>query len=175
MQKRNKNKRFLITTLIIVIIGIASHLLATETQVAELPIFNSLSLFTYFGVLIGFALTIYTFGLSMVVDIKKNISLMTELSEEKKTILYEKLVSGFTEIKQDIWLIFYAIILVIIFAIANEIVNPFGWEVEQYKIPETAFLSLFVLSTFAIFDIMKTLFNLSEINLELIQKGKASR
>ncbi len=83
--------------------------------------------------------------------------------------------SGFTEIKQDIWLIFYAIILVIIFAIANEIVNPFGWEVEQYKIPETAFLSLFVLSTFAIFDIMRTLFNLSEINLELIKKGKASR
>ena|SRR5690554_173569 len=174
MQKRNKIKRYLITILIFIIIGIASHLLAIKTQVAELTIFNSLSLFTYFGVLIGFSLTIYTFGLSMVVDIKKNISLMTELSEENKTILYEKLVSGFTEIKQDIWLIFYSIILVITFAIAKEIVNPFGWQVEQYKIPETAFLSLFVLSTFAIFDIMRTLFNLSEINLELIKKEDAN-
>lgn len=91
MQKRNKNKRFLITTLIIIIIGIVSHILATKTQVAELPIFNSLSLFTYFGVLIGFALTIYTFGLSMVVDIKKNISLMTELNEEKKTYYMKNL------------------------------------------------------------------------------------
>lgn len=175
MQKRSKNKRILIAILIIIIIGILAHLIAVKTHVAELPIFNSLSLFTYFGVLIGFALTIYTFGLSMVVDIKKNISLMSEISVEKKEILYQKLVNGFKEIKQDIWLIFYAIILVIIFAVAKEIINPFGWNVEHYKIPETAFLSLFVLSTFAIFDIMKTLFNLSEINLELIKKGKASR
>jgi hypothetical protein len=46
-------------------------------------------------------------------------------------------------------------------------VNPFGWNVENWKIPETGNLTLFLTTTVAMWDIMKTLFNLSEINFEL--------
>jgi hypothetical protein len=111
----------------------------------------------------------------MVSDIKNNIEKLKDKSDNEKDDMISNLISGFTEIKQDIWLIFLAIIGVIFFGIAKEITNPFGWNVEQYKIPETANISLFIITTIAMFDIMRTLFNLSEINLELIKKKKASR
>jgi hypothetical protein len=132
--------------------------------------FNFVNLFTYFGVLIGFSLTIYTFGLSMVTDIKSNIQKLEKLSEDKKDKMLISLLNGFSEIKEDIWLIFYSIIGVIYFGVAKEIINPFGWEVEKFMIPETINITLFITTTIAMFDIMRTLFNLSEINLALIRK-----
>jgi hypothetical protein len=106
----------------------------------------------------------------MVTDIKNNIEKLDKLSKDDKENILERLLSGFSEIKEDIWLIFYSIIGVIFFGVAKEIVNPFGWEVEKYMIPETINITLFMTTTIAMFDIMKTLFNLSEINLELIRK-----
>lgn len=88
--------------------------------------------------------------------------------------MYLSLVSGFGEIKGDIWLIFYSILIVIGFAIAKEIPNPFGWQVEKINLPDTVNLTLFVTTTIAMWDIMQTLFNLSEINLELNKDEKAS-
>lgn len=159
--------RYFITFLIVFLIGLISNYLVRTTPISTFSIFDTTSLFTYFGVLIGFALTIYTFGLSMVSDIKQKIETIEKLNAVQKDEMYNKLVSGFAEIKQDIWLIFYAIIIVIIFAIAKEIPNPFGWNVESYKLPETINLTLFITTTIAMSDIMRTLFNLSEINLEL--------
>ena len=170
--KNKKPIRYALSILIILVIGITSNYLAINTDISNFSIFSLISLFTYFGVLIGFSITIYTFGLSMCNDIKKNIQEMVELKEEQKEILFQKLIRGFKEIKQDIWLIFFAIVLIVIFAILSEIENPFNWNVDKMKIPETVNLSLFILSTIAMFDIMKTLFNLSEINLELLKNKK---
>jgi len=167
----NKTKRFLLTMLIISAIGIFSNYLVRITLISSFAIFETANLFTYFGVLIGFALTIYTFGLSMVSDIKSKIDKHKKLTNQQKNKMYLSLVSGFGEIKEDIWLIFYSILIVIGFAIAKEIPNPFNWQVEKYKLPETVNLTLFVTTTIAMWDIMQTLFNLSEINLEL-NKGK---
>jgi hypothetical protein len=169
-----RNRRILFSTLIIAIIGVISNILVRRTPVASYSIFDTTSLFTYFGVLIGFALTIYTFGLSMVSDIKMKIQSIDKLTPQKKVEMYDKLVSGFKEIKGDIWLIFYSILIVIYFAIVKEITNPFGWDVEKMKIPETASLTLFITTTVAMWDIMRTLFNLSEINLELNKNEKGS-
>lgn len=153
--------------LLVSAIAIFSNYLVRTTPVSSFAIFDTANLFTYFGVLIGFALTIYTFGLSMVSDIKSKIDAHKKLNEEQKKTMYLSLVSGFSEIKEDIWLIFYSILIVIGFAIAKDIPNPFGWQVEKYSFPETANLTLFVTTTIAMWDIMQTLFNLSEINLEL--------
>ena len=169
MTKRN---RHLIVILSITIILILSNLFVRETTVSEFPIFSFINLFTYFGVLLGFALTVYTFGLSMVTDIKTKIESLVDKSNEDKKKLINKLISGFNEIKQDIWIIFFTIIGVIYFGIANEIENPFGWKIEKYKIPETIALTFFIVSTYSMFDIMKTLFNLAEINLELLRKSQ---
>ncbi|WP_442846801.1 hypothetical protein [Leeuwenhoekiella sp. H156] len=164
--------RYFLSILIILIIGLLSNYTVINTDVSDFPIFSLISLFTYFGVLIGFSITIYTFGLSMCNDIKKNIQEIESLSQSTKEILFKKLIRGFKEIKQDIWLIFFAIIMIVIVAILSEIENPFGWEIEKFRLPETVNLSLFIISTIAMFDIMKTLFNLSEINLELLKIKK---
>jgi hypothetical protein len=166
MKTRMIRRNFLLL-LFIAAIGVFANYLVRTTPVSSFAIFDTSSLFTYFGVLIGFALTIYTFGLSMVSDIKSKIFTNKELTEDKKKEMYSSLVSGFGEIKGDIWLIFYSILIVIAFAIAKEIPNPFGWQVEKFNLPETANLTLFITTTVAMWDIMQTLFNLSEINLEL--------
>jgi hypothetical protein len=165
-----KYRRMILSVLIICAIGLFSNYLVRNTSIASFSIFDSTNLFTYFGVLIGFALTIYTFGLSMVSDIKKNIEICTKFDDTQKANMYKSLVSGFSQIKRDIWLIFYSILFIILFAILKQVPNPFGWEVVSYKIPETINLTLFISTTIAMWDIMQTLFNLSEINFELNKK-----
>jgi hypothetical protein len=63
---------------------------------------------------------------------------------------------------------------VISFSIASQIPNPFGWDVEYLMLPETVNITLFITTTIAMWDIMKTLFNLSEINLELNKRVENS-
>lgn len=162
-----KTKRNILLLLFVSTIVLVSNYLVRTTPVSSFSIFDTANLFTYFGVLIGFALTIYTFGLSMVVDIKSKIDSHKKLTVEQKNKMYLSLVSSFDEIKGDIWLIFYSILIVIGFSIAKEITNPFDWKVERFNLPDTANLTLFVTTTIAMWDIMQTLFNLSEINLEL--------
>ena len=170
--KTKKIKRSILVILFVLVIGVISNYLVKTISTSSFEIFKTVNLFTYFGVLIGFALTIYTFGLSMVSDIKSKIDNHKKISEENKKRIYLKLVSGFGEIKEDIWIIFVSIIIVIGFEIANQIPNPFGWRVEEYNLPQTVNLTLFVTTTIAMFDIMQTLFNLSEINLHLNKYGE---
>jgi hypothetical protein len=91
-------------------------------------------------------------------------------SEEQKASMLKRLADGFKEIKEDIWIIFSALILIIYFAVVKEIPNPFSWNVEKYMIPESSYLTLFIITTYSMYDIMRTLFNLSEIKLELLKK-----
>ncbi len=172
--KTIKNRRLLKMLLIIIVIGLVSNYLVQTTAISSFSIFNPTSLFTYFGVLIGFSLTLYTFGLSMVSDIKSKIDTNQKFTEEQKEKMFSLLVRGFSEIQGDIWLIFYSILIVIGFAVAKEITNPFGWNIENWKLPETVNLTLFITTTIAMWDIMKTLFNLAEINFELNKNKNAS-
>jgi hypothetical protein len=160
-------KRRLIEALIIIIIGVISNIIIRMTTIASFSMFDTTNLFTYFGVLIGFSLTVYTFGLSMVSDIKSKIDANKKLSDDKIKKISDSLISGFVQIKEDIWLIFYSIITIVVFAVAKQITNPFGWDVVKWMLPETINLTLFITTTIAMWDIMKTLFNLGEINLEL--------
>jgi hypothetical protein len=148
---------------------VGSYWLVQNTVIENFAIFDTTAVFTYFGVLLGFAITVYTFGLSMTENIKKGILALPKLSETDKIALLQKLVNGFVEIKEDIWAIFYSIVVVIVGSIAKYIENPFGWQVEKLQIPEVLNLALFLFSTYCMFDIMRTLFNLSEINLLLLK------
>lgn len=160
-------KRYILLFIFIAVIVAVSNIIARTTNLCASSLFESSSLFTYFGVLIGFALTIYTFGLSMVDGIKQKVDSHTQLSQTQKTEIYSNLVSGFDQIKGNIWFIFYSVLLVIVFAIVKDVENPFGWNVENWKVPETGNLTLFLTTTVAMWDIIKTLFNLSEINFRL--------
>lgn len=161
--------RVLIVILIFIFTLLISNYLIRSTTVESLQMFDTLSIFTFFGVLLGFSITIYTFGLSMIEGIKTNILLLQDKTLQEKQELLSKLINGFHQMKHDIWAIFVAIILTIIFSILNQIPNPFGWNVSEFQIPVTVNISAFVFSIFCTFDIMKTLFNLADINLIFVE------
>jgi hypothetical protein len=165
-----KSKRIIYAISVVTIAFIISNLLVRGTSILNFKILDPTNLFTYFGVLIGFALTVYTFGLAMISDIKKDLMSLNIFSEEQKASMLKRLADGFKEIKEDIWIIFSALILIIYFAVVKEIPNPFSWNVEKYMIPESSYLTLFIITTYSMYDIMRTLFNLSEIKLELLKK-----
>ena len=170
LKTKNKRIRILLSSLIVLILGIISNLLVRKTTISSFSIFDATNLFTYFSILIGFAITIYTFGLSLVSDIKEKIQSNDKFTDEQKSAMYDNLISGFGQIKGDIWVIFYSLLVVILFAIAKDMINPFGWDVEDWKLPETVNLTLFITTTIAMWDIMQSLFNISEIKLELNKK-----
>ncbi len=169
-KKKSNYLRVILSILLVAVIACVSHIAVKKTTISTFMIFDTTTLFTYFGVLIGFALTIYTFGLSMVTDIKEKIEKNNKFTEIQKALMYDNLVNGFAQIKSDIWIIFYSILIVIFFSIAKEVENPFNWNVEELKLPETVNITLFITTTISMWDIMQTLFNLSEINLELNKK-----
>lgn len=160
-------RRLLLSIVIIAMVGYASNYFVRNTTISSISIFDTISLFTYFGVLIGFALTVYTFGLTMIPGIKQKIEENNKINEEQKKELYNTLVRGFGQIKEDIWLIFFSIVVIIFFSVAKEVPNTFGWRVEYLMLPETVNLTLFITSTIAMWDIIQSLFNLSEINFVL--------
>ena len=163
--------RWIKTIITIIIIIAFANWLVVNTIVETYPIFDTVAVFTYFGVLLGFAITIYTFGLSMAENIKNGINRLQRASLDEKKIMIETLVSGFHEIKQDIYAIFISMLVVIGGSIAKNIINPFGWTVEKWQVPETLNLGLFFVSTYCMYDIITTLFNLSEINLLLLSNS----
>lgn len=152
-----------------------SYWLVQNTEIEKYAIFDTPAVFTYFGVLLGFSITVYTFGLSMTENIKKGILKLKNISKDEKVILFQKMINGFKEIEDDIWAIFWCIIIVIIASIAKNIINPFGWNVESIQIPEICNLTLFIFSTYCMYDIMKSLFNLSQVNLILLKPESYER
>jgi hypothetical protein len=172
--KNKRAYRIIVNIILVLAICIISNYFVRRTNISNFPLFDSSSLFAYFGVLVGFAITIYTFGLTMVENIKTSVDDLKDVKDQDKDAIFEKLISGFREIKEDIWIIFYAIIIVVLFAILKNIENPFGLDVERLKIPETVNMTLFIYSTLCMFDIMRTLFNLSEINLNLLRRKNNS-
>src|SRR5690606_35653780 len=136
-------------------------ILITYTNVCEQDFFDLNNQVTYLGVLFGFALTLYTFGISTLKDIYSNIDKLTFKDIRKKSRVISMLRDVFAEIQVDIKIIFLGIISVFVNYIAKTTVNPFGWNVEEYNLPCFFSLLIFTLTTHAIYDIMNCLFIMS--------------
>lgn len=137
--------------------------LVLKTDAISDEIFETNNLLTYSGVLIGFGLTLYTFGLSILKDIYEIIDKINfKKIENKETIILE-LMKTFEEIRNDIVVMFFSIITIFISIILANTVNPFGWNVEYLKFPEILRMSVFIYTTLALADIMKALFDLSKL------------
>ena len=161
----NKVKRSGLQLIVLFASITLSRLLVVFTTIESSPLFDTISLFAYFGVLVGFSLTVYTFGLSMITDIQDSIEKSGKYSEQQKAMIFINLKSGFNEIKEDIWIIFFSIIFAVIMAVLKNLNLSF---LDQYRITETGNVSLFILSTVGMYDVMKTMFALSEIKIELL-------
>lgn len=142
---------------------LVSVLLVNFTGITEETFFDTNNQITYLGVLIGFALTLYTFGLSVLKDIYEIIESISFKKIENKQLIFQELKNTFNEIKSDIILIFTCIVSLFINSILQNTPNPLGLDVEFLKVPEIISISVFILSTLSLLDIMKALFNLSNL------------
>ncbi|SDH62043.1 hypothetical protein SAMN05421846_101338 [Chryseobacterium taeanense] len=138
-------------------------ILVKFTGVISDEIYETNNLLTYSGVLIGFGLTLYTFGLSILKDIYEVIDKISFKKIENKELIIKELKAAFKEIRNDIVVMFFAIIAIFISTIISNTINPFEWDVEYLKIPEILKMSVFLYTTFALADIMKSLFDLSKL------------
>lgn len=162
--KYNKYARPLILS---TVFTVASSLLVYFSEAEKVSLFEPVGLFTYVGVLLGFAITIYTFTLSLVDSIKEGIHKLENRTEEEKDQMINSMMNGFSEMKDNIMLLFIGLVVITIFAMLKLIVNPFIPDITKYQIPEIALLSTFFFCTFSILDLMRSLFNLSETKLIL--------
>ena len=158
----------------ILFVLVVSLYVVNNYDVSNIKIVDNEFILTYLGIFLGFAITIYTFGVSMLENIKININQKEDLDPKTKAKFFRKLLNGFKELKIDIWLIFYCFLAVVIFSISKFIpVISFLESVEiidgyPFKIRESINLTIFILSLWAIFDLMKALFSVSEITFQLI-------
>ena len=122
---RVRTKRTASLPVFVMITFVFAYYLVHKTSILNFKLIEPTNLFTYFGALLGFSLTLYTFGLSMISDIIKNLMELYDFKEIEKKNMLNKIINGFMEIKGDIWIIFSSLILVIFLAAVNKIPNPF--------------------------------------------------
>lgn len=151
--------KLLIYTLSFIGSGILVHL----TGITQESFFDINNQITYLGILIGFALTLYTFGLSVLKDIYEIIEAINFKKIENKQSIFQELKNTFNEMKSDIIVIFSCIVSLFVNSILKTTSNPIGLNVEFLRIPEIISISVFILSTLSLLDIMKALFNLSNL------------
>lgn len=162
--KYNKCIRPLIFSTIFIVIA---SLLVYFSDAENVALFEPVGLFTYVGVLLGFAITIYTFTLSLVDSIKDGIHKIENKTEAEKDRMINSMMDGFGEMKDNIILLFVGLVVIAVFAMLKLVVNPFLPGISKFQIPEIALLSTFFFCTYSILDLMRSLFNLSETKLTL--------
>lgn len=154
---------------IFIIPVIISAFLVHFTNVMNDAIFNSNNLLTFTGILLGFGLTLYTFGLSILKDIYDIIDKFNFKHEENKQIIIDELRQTFIEIKSDISIMFLSLISIFVAVILNSIENPLILNVESFRIPEIIKMTVFIYVILCLGDIMKALFDLSNL---IFKQGK---
>jgi hypothetical protein len=171
-----KAKRKLKSIIIIAFVFAFSWWVVTFLDLTKIKILEEIFLFTYLGVFLGFALTIYTFGISILENIKKPIieADTKDIDEQKKGIFFNSIISGFNELKANIIFITYSFILVVILAILQNIQYPSSFTevilfITHIRVVQAIYFSIFILSVVIIVDLLLSMFNLAEISLYIIK------
>lgn len=123
-------------------------------------------LFTFLGVFIGFALTLYTYLTSMFENLKKIINRKWSNDIKLKDEKLKLLPILHNEIKDNIIFLIYSLIIVVTIAIGNQ------WLIEynQYYIcnigvldlKNSVLLAIFILSVYSLKDLVITSFKISD-------------
>jgi len=129
------------------------------------------------GVLAGFAITIYTFGLSLLPQLQGLLTNNTDIEQETKDRYFKSILKGFVELKEDVWIISLSFVLSILIVLTAAI---FGEQIKDFTIPcyspRIIFnlwvflkLSVLVITIRAFIDLIRSLLALSEIILTLLK------
>ena len=155
--------------LVMIISLLISLFLTREIKLLDVDV-----LITYIGILIGFSITIYTFGLSFLSPIKTEIAKSKIIKEEDKQPTFDGLVNGFEELKEDVWIISYCLIGIILVMVVNGCGYNYVRAINILCLPcKTVFNLLvfskvffFCLATRAYLDLVKSLLTVSSIIIE---------
>ncbi|TCV17139.1 hypothetical protein EDC17_101156 [Sphingobacterium alimentarium] len=151
-------------TIIFLFLGmLLSIILVNYTGIRDVKFFETTELITFIGVLLGFSLTLYTFGLTIIKDVYKSINLLKFRDKKKKVVIKNYLKDMFSEIEDNIKVMFFSIVFVFVSALLGTTQNPFGMDVEYLEIPKTLNVFLFIISSYAMYDIIYSLFLISKL------------
>ncbi|MBK7106646.1 MAG: hypothetical protein IPH62_15335 [Ignavibacteriae bacterium] len=175
--KKNKLSPVYIILLFIWLFFI-SCALVKHTNINIKSISDNSFLFTYLGIFLGFALTIFTFIVSMVDKIKDAIEKDESKTKEQKNIAQINILSFYSEIKDDIFLIFYFFIIVTALSLFENVDIPFintsNFFLSKIQLIVAIKLELFILSLYAIYDLTSSAFKISEATGIFKKDKKAS-
>ena len=122
-------------------------------------------LFTFLGVFIGFALTLYTYITSTFENIKRTINRKYKDKEEIRNTKLQLLPVLHTEIKDNILFLIYSLIVVVLLAITETYTSTlslFGSCCTTQHIKNSILFSIFMLSVYALKDLVSTSFAISD-------------
>jgi hypothetical protein len=163
-RKRTTTKRVK-AAVIMVLVAALSFCLVSFTDAERTAIGSFEFLFGYVGILLGFSISIYTYGVQLLAGIADNIA-HSGFDDAKKAAFFDGLFDGFKELKEDIWLISFCLALLIALKVADAL---FCDETTK-AVVATLSIWAFVMCNWSIFDLAKSLFNVSEISITLLKK-----
>lgn len=174
-----KNKLSLLYIVLLFIgLFVISCVLVKYTNINIKSISDNSFLFTYLGIFLGFALTIFTFIVSMVDKIKDAIEKDESKTKAQKEIAQSNILSFYSEIKDDIFLIFYFFLIVTALSLFENVDIPFvnisNFFITKIQLIIAIKLELFILSLYAIYDLTSSAFKISEATGIFKKDKKAS-
>ncbi len=120
-------------------------------------------LFTFLGVFIGFALTLYTYITSMFEKMKDLIKEKYKGNQDQIDKRLAELPKLHTEIKDNIMYLFYVLIVVVLFSVGDKMLITLSTHWEEFKfIPKSILLTIFLLSIVSLKDLIVTSFTISD-------------
>lgn len=126
-------------------------------------------LFTFIGVFIGFALTLYTYVTSMFENIKTIIRQKYATNIPVRDSKLDMLPILHGEIKDDIVFLIYALIAVVVLAISHKFlikIELCSFYFNMLDIKNAFLLDIFILSVYALYDLVCASFKISKFIVE---------
>lgn len=170
-KKTMKNKRLRGFWSLIFLLTLAS-IITSYSNIKDLKLLSFEFVATTTGLLLGFGITIYTFIMQLLQPIIDKI-VKTIPDEEKRNKSIGLLISAENELKQDLWLMFISLMLVLIIGVVSNSVDlkfNIGLHCVSY-VPETVYISVYLFSFKALYDLMSSLFSTGTITILLLKKG----
>ena len=166
--------KYLHLLFIIVIVFTCCFYIIWKFKVDLKDIIGNQFLISYLGVLLGFALTLFTFIIAMVEKISEKLMKDERLTIEAKKRKQLTLNSTLEEVKDNIVFVFVCLVICCFFTIIEGFdiphINFSGYNEYFTKIAviNSLKLTIFLLSFYAIYDIMMVSFTISELTSIII-------
>ena len=123
-------------------------------------------LFSFFGIVLGFAITIFIFIISLVEKIKEKAEIKYAADDAKQSKLETKIKGLFSEIKDDIAFTFISVVIIGLLYVIDVKIPKFyfynTYFIDQKIGVESLKLALFFLNLYAIYDLIIVSFQLSD-------------